>query len=322
MKTVGPPYAGKLHVRWDGNGEPTMTRLVRHCHGKPAATDRRRLKSLNHSLTLDFVVLCRTRAEAQRALATAARLLHEELGVRLRPQKTRIVHVSQGFEFLGYKVKQGTGHRLPASKRRSRSNPLNLYAVPREKSITRFREQIRKLTRRKAPLTLWEMIERINPVIRGWGTFYRKADVRRLYARVAKRWRNTMGRRYATSRLIREFGLVRLIHLIPGLVQRCCHEGAAQESGLRENCTSRLIERTEGGPLRPTSSDSTVRAWESWAHQDEDCRRRPLACGKTGPKVPSARASCPRVNACGAGEMGRNASCTHGEGPQVLSRIP
>ena len=180
----------------------------------------------------DFVVLCRTRGEAQRALATAERFLQEELGVRLHPQKTRIVHISQGFEFLGYKVKQGTGHRLPAAKRRGRSNPQNLYAVPREKSVTRFREQMRKLTRRKAPLTLQEMIDRINPIIRGWGTFYRKADVRRLfhrldgwivqrlYASVAKRWRNTMWRRYSTSRLITEFGLVRLTHLIPGLVQR------------------------------------------------------------------------------------------------------
>jgi len=51
-----------------------------------------------------------------------------------------------------------------------------------------------------------------------------------------------------------------------------------------------------------------VGARESRAHQDEDWRRRPLACGKTGPKVPSERASCLRVNACGAGEMGRNAS--------------
>jgi hypothetical protein len=55
-------------------------------------------------------------------------------------------------------------------------------------------------------------------VIWGWGTFYRKADVRRLfhrldgwimrrlYASVAKRWRNTRWRRYCTSRFIREFG--------------------------------------------------------------------------------------------------------------------
>jgi RNA-directed DNA polymerase len=180
----------------------------------------------------DFVVLCQTREEAQRALAIAARFLREELGVELHPQKTRIVHVSQGFEFLGYKVKQGTGHRLPVHKRRSRSHPHNLYAIPREKSVKRFQEQIRALTRRKAPLKLREVIERINPVIRGWGYFYRKADVRRLFHRLdrwiehriysflAKRWRNPMWRQYPARRLIAEFGLVRLTHLIPGLVPR------------------------------------------------------------------------------------------------------
>jgi RNA-directed DNA polymerase len=180
----------------------------------------------------DFVVLCQTREEAQRALAVAERVLRAELGVELHPQKTRIVHVSQGFEFLGYKVKQGAGHRLPAHKRRGRSNPQNLYAIPREKSVKRFRDQIRALTRRKAPLKLRELIERINPVIRGWGTFYRKADVRRLFHRLdgwierriysflAKRWHNRMWHKYPTRRLIEEFGLVRLMHLIPGLVQR------------------------------------------------------------------------------------------------------
>jgi len=76
------------------------------------------------------------------------------------------------------------------------------------------------------------MIERIKPVIRGWGAFYRKAEVRRLfhrldgwmvrrlYASVAKRWRNTRGRRSSTSRFIRELGVVRLTPLMPGLVQR------------------------------------------------------------------------------------------------------
>jgi retron-type reverse transcriptase len=53
----------------------------------------------------DFIVLCQTREKAQRALAIAARFLREALGVELHPQKTRIVHVSQGFECLGSKVK-------------------------------------------------------------------------------------------------------------------------------------------------------------------------------------------------------------------------
>jgi RNA-directed DNA polymerase len=100
----------------------------------------------------DFVVLCQTKEEAQRALAIAKRVLREELGVTLHPQKTRRVHISQGVEFLGYKVKQGTGFRLPAHRRRGRSNPRNLYAVPRQKSVKRFQDQIRALTRRKAPL--------------------------------------------------------------------------------------------------------------------------------------------------------------------------
>jgi RNA-directed DNA polymerase len=180
----------------------------------------------------DFVVLCKTRGEAQQALAFAERFLREELGVTLHPQKTRIVHVSHGFEFLGSKVKQRKGHRLAASKRRSRAHALNLYAVPREKSVSRFKDQIRRLTRRKAPVKLREVIQNLNPVIRGSGTYYRKAHVRRLfhqldrwiehrlYSFLAKRWRNAMWRRYPTTRLIEEFGLVRLTHFIPGLVQR------------------------------------------------------------------------------------------------------
>lgn len=180
----------------------------------------------------DFVIACRSRQEANHALVVAKRFLEEVLGVVIHPHKTRIVHVRQGFEFLGYKVQRGKGYRLPDAKRRSRSNPQNLYAVPRERSVKRFQEQIRSLTRRKTPLTLKQVIDQINPVIRGWGTYYRKAHVRglfnrldrwivrRLYSFVAKRWRNAMWRRYPSSRLIEEFGLVRLTHQIPGLVKR------------------------------------------------------------------------------------------------------
>jgi RNA-directed DNA polymerase len=180
----------------------------------------------------DFVVVCKTKAEARRALACAERFLRQELGIQLNAHKTQIVHIRQGFEFLGYKVKKGKGLRLPAQKRHGRPNPYDLYAIPREKSVKRFKDQIRRLTRRKAPVTVQELIDQINPVIRGWGNYYRKAHVRRLfnqldrwisqriYSVLAKRWRSRMWRKYPTRRLIGEFGLVRLIHLIPGLVPR------------------------------------------------------------------------------------------------------
>ncbi len=177
----------------------------------------------------DFVVVCRTRREAEAALAFARHFLKERLGVELHAGKTRIVHIDQGFEFLGYKVKRGKGLRLSAHKRTASANPQNLYALPRAKSVKSFRDQIRGLTRRKAPVTLAEMIEAINPIIRGWGTYFRKANVRRLFRRLdgwierrlwaflAKRWRNAKWRSHPTSRLITDYGLVRLIHLIPSL---------------------------------------------------------------------------------------------------------
>lgn len=190
----------------------------------------------------DFVIVCKTRQEAERALARATGFLQEVLGVVVHPQKTRIVHINHGVEFLGYKVKRGQGLRLPASKRHSPSNPSNLYAVPRQKSVKRFQAQIRALTRRKIPLSFQEVIAQINPVIRGWGTFYRKAHVRRLfnrldrwierrlYAFLAKRWRNGKWRTYPSSRLIGEFGLVRLTHLIPGLVTRGPKDGQRRKA--------------------------------------------------------------------------------------------
>src|SRR3954468_14680295 len=54
----------------------------------------------------DWVITCHTRAAALRVLAEATKIL-KALGVTLNVEKTRIVHVATGFEFLGYKIKRG-----------------------------------------------------------------------------------------------------------------------------------------------------------------------------------------------------------------------
>src|SRR5258708_17030247 len=98
--------------------------------GKPAATDRPCLTPLTHSFTLDWVVTCKSAAEARSAVDVACRIL-KQLGVELHPQKTRIVHVQYGFEFLGYKIKRLKKLHLPDSKisRQARSSPH--YTYPR-----------------------------------------------------------------------------------------------------------------------------------------------------------------------------------------------
>jgi RNA-directed DNA polymerase len=152
---------------------------------------------------------CESAAEARAAVAAALRILNE-LGVQLHPQKTRIVHVRQGFEFLGYKIKRGKQLRL------------ELYAIPREKSVRRFMDQVRALTGRRVPLRTTELIEELNPVLRGWGHHYKRAHVRKLFHRLDgwivrrirshrfKRWRNGGWRQLPETRLYGEYGLVNL----------------------------------------------------------------------------------------------------------------
>ena len=180
----------------------------------------------------DWLLTCRSRGEARAALKAAKRIL-AKLGVTLNAEKTRIVHVRQGFEFLGYKIKQGQRPlRLPSAKITSGARAGTLYAIPRDKSIRNFKDQIRARTRRTASVTTQELIDQLNPVIRGWGQYYRKARVRKLFHQLDgwivrrirshryKRWRNGGWKQLSTQTLRGEYGLVGLISLVPSLSPR------------------------------------------------------------------------------------------------------
>jgi group II intron reverse transcriptase/maturase len=100
----------------------------------------------------DWVITCKSAGEARAAMADALRIL-EQLGVQLNPAKTRIVHVRFGFEFLGYQIKRGRPKQLGNRKLGKTAPAGTLYAYPREKSILRFKGQVRQLTSRRAPVT-------------------------------------------------------------------------------------------------------------------------------------------------------------------------
>src|ERR1700755_1789263 len=176
----------------------------------------------------DWVVTCKSAAEARAAIDAAGRIL-KQLGVELHPQKTRIVHVQYGFEFLGYKIKRGKRLFLPATKIRSRARSGGLYAYPREKSIRRFKDEVRQRTKRRVPLATEQLIEALNPLLRGWGEYYKRAHVRKLFNQLDrwivrriwshrfKRWRNCGWKQLPTATLFGEYGLVNLVGLIPSL---------------------------------------------------------------------------------------------------------
>jgi hypothetical protein len=128
----------------------------------------------------DWVITCKSAAEARAALAAATRIL-ERLGVRLNLQKTRIVHIQQGFDFLGYRIVRTSGKSKIPRGMIQRWNPKGLIAYPTRKSIRRFRHRVRTLTRRSAQRKTSALIKELNPTLRGWAEYYKRAHVRTLF---------------------------------------------------------------------------------------------------------------------------------------------
>lgn len=102
----------------------------------------------------DLVIQCRTREEAEAALAMV-QVGTAQRGLTLHPTKTRIVHVDEeGFEFLGYRFIK---HRR----------------FPRKKSLTKFRDAIRGKTRRPNGNSLQAIIADVNRTLRGWFEYFK-----------------------------------------------------------------------------------------------------------------------------------------------------
>jgi RNA-directed DNA polymerase len=100
----------------------------------------------------DFVILCKTKKQAMTALAFAKDILEKEMGLELSAEKTKVVQVKEGFDFLGFHfTHQGI--------------------TMREKSVEKFKDGVRKATIRSRNLDS-EAIENLNRVIRGTVNYF------------------------------------------------------------------------------------------------------------------------------------------------------
>jgi RNA-directed DNA polymerase len=124
----------------------------------------------------DFVVLCSTRAQAERALRQAASLLGQ-LGLTLHPEKTRVVDLrggAEGFDFLGCHFHARMSGRLWQRKRIIR---YYLHRWPSQRSMNRARLRVKALTdRRRVGMELSDVIAGLNMFLRGWGNYFRTGN--------------------------------------------------------------------------------------------------------------------------------------------------
>jgi RNA-directed DNA polymerase len=106
----------------------------------------------------DVVVLCHSQEQAEQVKARLAEWLAPR-GLAFNEDKTRVVHLSEGFDFLGFNIR-----RYPNRK---------LLIKPSQAAIRRVRERLASETRRLRGSNATAVIAALNPVIRGWAAYYR-----------------------------------------------------------------------------------------------------------------------------------------------------
>lgn len=143
----------------------------------------------------DFVILCRSRAEAETALAKVRKLI-EERELTLHPEKTKVADLSEpgvGFDFLGYHFERTT-------------------RWPRKKSLGKVKEAIRRKTRRSNGHSLDAIIKGVNSTLRGWYEYFKHANRRtfpRLDGFVRRRLRSILREREGRHSVGRGYNNIR-----------------------------------------------------------------------------------------------------------------
>jgi group II intron reverse transcriptase/maturase len=154
---------------------PLLANVALHVLDEAWATSGRRLGTLVRYCD-DFVVLCATGERAEQARELAATVLGE-LGLRLHPDKTKVVHLTrgvEGFDFLGFH------HRMRESAKWRGRWYLNKW--PSARAMASIRAKVHERTARRYACLPWDVIvRRLNLVLRGWGAYFRYGNSSRKF---------------------------------------------------------------------------------------------------------------------------------------------
>jgi RNA-directed DNA polymerase len=142
----------------------------------------------------DFVVLVRGERRHVLELRDEIAAVLAPLGLRLSEAKTRVVHMQDGFDFLGFRIKW---------MRKRGTDKWFVYTFIADKPVREFKRKIRALTRRQSQVGFDAVFTRINQIQRGWASYFRHAVAKhtldRLYAFVWWRIINMVMNRHRMS---------------------------------------------------------------------------------------------------------------------------
>lgn len=183
---------GSQRMRYRAQGYPTI-RLIRYAD--------------------DFVVMVHgTRADAESLFQVTSQVL-SPIGLALSEEKTRVVHIDEGLDFLGWRIQRRT---------KEGTQKKYVYTYPSKKAVQAITDKIRQLTLHNHFDSLTSLLNRLNPVLKGWCNYYRHGSSSRalayvnnftfwrvlgwIFARHPKTGKRALVRRYAPAWHIQENG--------------------------------------------------------------------------------------------------------------------
>jgi RNA-directed DNA polymerase len=114
----------------------------------------------------DLVVFCESREDATVVAEQILPAWLAERGLSLATEKTRIVHLTEGFDFLGFHIRH---YEAPQTGR----SGYKLLIKPSKKSVTELRKHLRTIWRQLRGQPVQAVLARLNPIIRGWANYFR-----------------------------------------------------------------------------------------------------------------------------------------------------
>ena len=124
----------------------------------------------------DFLVLIfGQRADADALWGEVGAVL-APMGLRLSVEKTRVCHIDEGFDFLGWHIQR--------RNRRGRTGKKAIYTYASKKALASVVDKVRTLTRRARHRTFADLLRRLNPVLRGWCNYFRHGVSSRTFSYV------------------------------------------------------------------------------------------------------------------------------------------
>jgi Group II intron, maturase-specific domain/Reverse transcriptase (RNA-dependent DNA polymerase) len=118
----------------------------------------------------DFIITGRTKELLEQQVKPLVEEFLRVRGLELSAEKTRVTHIEEGFDFLGQNLRRYSNGKL--------------LIKPSRKNIHTFLETVREVIRSAQAIPTWQLITKLNRIIRGWAMYHGHVNSKRIFSRV------------------------------------------------------------------------------------------------------------------------------------------